>query len=205
METKLYTENDIDEIVEMIKSGCLVAFATDTVYGLAADIKNKESVEKMKKVKGRTDSKPFPIMVSNVDQIKEIAIVNDREKKLIEAFMPGALTIVFKKKSNLDEYVTNGFGTVAVRMPDDKFVLALIERIGHPLLVTSANISDEPSCLNFKEVIEQLGGLIEGVVVGASGGNVASTIVDCSGKKIEILRKGEITLDNIKEVIWRTN
>jgi len=201
MKTRVYRKNQLDQIAAVLKSSGLVAFPTDTVFGLACDSSDLSAIEKMKLAKGRPEEKPFPMMVSSLEQLATVAIFGERERKVIAKFMPGALTIVFNKQPSLAPVVTNGFPTVGVRMPNDPWVLSLIEAVGHPLLVPSANLSGASVCTNHLEVILQLQGRIEGVVAGESGAALSSTIIDMSGPEVKLLRVGKITLEEILEVI----
>lgn len=191
--TKILNKNQINELIDALRSKEVVAFPTDTVYGIAC-ICDDEAIAKMKWVKGRDEKKPFPMMVYDINQIDQIAEITDGAVSIIQNFMPGALTIILKKKKLIPDAVTNGQSTIAIRIPDDETVLTILKETG-PLLVTSANLSNQPSAHNTKEVLEQLDGRISCVLDGESKGNLASTIVDCSNNEIKILREGIITLD----------
>lgn len=191
--TKILNKNQINELIDALRSKEVVAFPTDTVYGIAC-ICDDEAIAKMKWVKGRDEKKPFPMMVYDINQINQIAEITDVAVSIIQNFMPGALTIILKKKKLIPDTVTNGQSTIAIRIPDDETVLTILKETG-PLLVTSANLSNQPSAHNTKEVLEQLDGRISCVLDGKSKGNLASTIVDCSNNEIKILREGIITLD----------
>lgn len=197
METKLIEKDKVIEIAELLREGKLVAFPTDTVFGLACVYDNEDSIQAMKMAKERPDSKPFPLMVGSKSQISDIAIVDDRSSKIIDKWMPGALTLVMNKKDSVPDYVTNGESTIAIRMADDNFVLGLINAVGKPLLVTSANISNQPSATCDSEAFEQLNGRIDGVVIGNSLGARASTIIDVTKEDLVVLREGPISLDRI--------
>ena len=201
MMTVKYTKDQIDEVAQIIKDGGMVAFPTDTVYGLAVSVNNFSAIEKLKVAKGRPEDKPFPMMVDSVEQLKTVAIVNDKQEKVIEKFMPGPLTIVFNKKDNLSDVVTNSLKTVGIRMPDDEWVLKLIELVGCPLLVPSANLSGGKTCYDYNEVLDQLNGRIDGIVIGKSGALRSSTIVDMSSEEIKLIRQGIISLKEIEEVV----
>lgn len=191
--TKILNKNQINELIDALRSKEVVAFPTDTVYGIAC-ICDDEAIAKMKWVKGRDEKKPFPMMVYDINQINQIAEITDAAVSIIQNFMPGALTIILKKKKLIPDTVTNGQSTIAIRIPDDETVLTILKETG-PLLVTSANLSNQPSAHNTKEVLEQLDGRISCVLDGESKGSLASTIVDCSNNEIKILREGIITLD----------
>ncbi len=189
------------EVVNILKSGGLVAFPTDTVYGLAVCSDNEEAVKRLQIAKGRPEDKPFPMMVANYKQIAEVANFSAVEEKIMKAFMPGALTMIYNKKGTLPEYVTNGFSTVGIRMPDDEWIIKLIKKVGCPLLVPSANLSGEVTCLDSDSVLSQLAGRIDAVIVGKAQGSLASTIIDARDGNPKIIRQGIITLEEIEEVL----
>ena len=201
METQRLTKKDSAQIVEILNRGDVVAFPTDTVYGLAVRYDLKEAILKMKEAKQRPETKPFPMMVSSKAQIERVAVTDARSQKLIDQWMPGALTLVFKKRPEIDELVTNGFPTIGIRMPDDDFVLEIINRVGVPLLVPSANLSGQPSCTTSEEVLKQLDGRIDAVVLGESGASTASTVCDTTGDELKILRQGPIKLEDLEASI----
>lgn len=201
METKRIETKNVKLVVKLLKEGKVIAFPTDTVYGLAVIYENEKALEALKKSKGRPDEKPIPTMVSSVEQIKRIAHIDDDAQRLVEAFMPGAFTMILKKKESLPSYLTNGFNTVGVRMPDDTFVLDVIEQCGKPLLVTSANVSGEETGIYAEQVLAQLDGRIDAIVMGEAAGKVASTIVDVSCDVINILREGPIRKSMIERVL----
>ena len=201
METQRLTKKDSAQIVEILNRGGVVAFPTDTVYGLAVRYDLKEAILKMKEAKQRPETKPFPMMVSSKVQIERVAVTDARSQKLIDQWMPGALTLVFKKRPEIDELVTNGFPTIGIRMPDDDFVLEIINRVGVPLLVPSANLSGQPSCTTSEEVLKQLDGRIDAVVLGESGASTASTVCDTTGDELKILRQGPIKLEDLEASI----
>ena len=192
-----YKENEIDELVNILKH---ISVPTDTVFGLCAMITSKVAYDKLITIKNRPINKSFPVMCANEKQIKNIAILDKKSKKLIEAFMPGPITLVLKKNSNLPNYVTNGKDTIAVRMATSKVLENLIIKTGSPIFMTSANQSGNPECSSLNEIEENcplLDGMMEGNVFFSRG----STIVDCSSEKIKILRDGPISIEQIKEII----
>jgi len=193
--TKLVTVEQISEIKDALHNNCIVAFPTDTVYGIGVLCSSDTAYEKMKYAKKRPETKPFPVMVANLQQLEEVAYINERERKIITQLTPGALTLILKNKS-----IHNGLETVAIRIPDDKFVLDLISEVG-PMYVTSANISGEPACNTDKEVLEQLDGRIDYIVKGEAYSKVASTIIDCTADNLKVLREGQISLEEIEKVI----
>ncbi len=196
--TKLLFKKDINDVVSLLLNDEIVAFPTDTVFGIGVLYTSKKAIEKMKKAKGRDADKPFPLMVANAKQLDEVAYISDRERKIVERFMPGALTLVLKRKDSIKKEYVNGFDTVAIRIPDDPFVLKLLRKVG-PMFVTSANLSGQAAGNSHQEVLQQLDNRIAGVVRGKSLSHVASTIIDCSGEQLKCLREGTISFKEVQD------
>ena len=199
METIKYKKMDKNKIINSLISGGILAFPTDTVFGLGC-IMDRKAIEKIYEVKGRSFDKPLPMMCSNLKMIEEVAYVSEKAKKIIDAFVPGPLTLIFKKKENVEDYITQGKKTIGIRVPDDEFILDLIDSLNMPLMVTSANNSGEPSLAKWKDVYGIMKGKIDGIVCEDARGEVSSTIIDVSDD-IKILREGPISLAQIMEVI----
>jgi L-threonylcarbamoyladenylate synthase len=199
METLRLQAHQLKQVAEILNRGGVVAFPTDTVYGLAVRSDDPVAIQRMKDAKQRPESKPFPMMVGSLSQIEAVASLSEREIRLIRRWMPGALTMIFKKKPEVSEVVTNGFDTIGIRMPDDPWILELIKVMGCGLLVPSANLSGEPPASDGDEVLRQLDGRIDAVVLGRSGAQTASTIIDAREKQIKVIRQGKIRLEEILE------
>lgn len=201
METKRYQLSDKKAVCEALKQGKVIAFPTDTVYGLGVVYDDEVALQRLKQAKIRPDEKPIPMMVSSIEQIEAVAYLNEAARTLIQSFMPGAFTIVVKRKEEVPSYISNGLDTIAIRMPDDAFVLGLMDTIGKPLLVSSANLSAHAACSNSEDVLKQLQGRIDGVVEGNSKSDVASTIVDVTRERVVLLREGLISKEDIECVL----
>ena len=199
MEAINYTKNDLDTIASKLLNKELIAFPTDTVFGLAC-VMDEQAIKKVYEAKGRDFNKPLPVMCSNIEMIEEIAYVDEKTKKIINKFMPGALTIVFKKKENVAEYVTQGKQTIGIRVPDDEWIIKLIKKIGKPIMVTSANISNSGSLLKWEVVYEQMKNQIDGIVCEDARGDKSSTIIDVSDG-LKLLREGPISFKDIESII----
>lgn len=197
---KRYKENEIEEIAQILKNDGVISVPTDTVFGICARINSQIAYNKLIEVKRRPINKAFPVMCANKEQIKNIAIIDEIAEKLINAFMPGPITLVLNKKSTLPKYVTNGKNTIAIRMATSKTIEKLITKIDSPIFMTSANQSGKPECTNLDE-IEKSCPLLDGMVEGKVSYSMGSTIVDCSSKKIKILREGPISFELIKKAI----
>jgi len=198
--TKVVKSSEMNEIISTIKNGKVVAFPTETVYGLGVKFGSVEALDLLMEAKNRDYSKAITLMVANKQEIENYAYVSHDAKKIISRFMPGMLTLVFKKKEDVDSKMTNGKETIGIRIPDNDFVLSLLKEAG-PMLVTSANLSNHPNTTSTKEVLEQLDGRIDLIVDGETNDSIASTVIDVSGKDIKILREGKITQKQIEEVI----
>jgi len=196
--TKLYKEEEIEKVKEDLLKGETVAFKTDTVFGLACIYDDPIAIKKVYAAKSREEKKPLPMMCGNIDMIEQVAYVSNKTRKIMEAFMPGAITIIYKKKDVISSEITCGKDTIGIRIPNDDWILKLINMIGKPLLVTSANISNMPSLHKWEEVYEELNGKIDGIVMGEADGDLASTIVDCSSEEIKVLRQGPISEEEIR-------
>ena len=201
MQTQIVTKADLDLLAEALQNEEVIAFPTETVYGLGIIYDSTKAMEKLKWAKQRPESKPFTLMVDDKKMISDFAKTKDRDWKIIEHFMPGPLTLIFNRKETVSPYITNGFDTIGIRCPDDPFVLELIRKAGKPLLVPSANISGKPPAFTSDEVLAQLEGRIAMVVEGVCGSGKASTILNLCQDEIEVIRQGELTLKKIEEVL----
>ncbi len=184
---------------EAIRRGELVAFPTETVYGLAADALNPEAVARVYEVKGRPANNPLPVQVASVDEIPLVAVdVPDVARELIRRFMPGPLTIVLRASPRVPELVTAGAGTVGIRIPDHRVALELLRAAGTPIVAPSANPSGEPPPTSADDVLAYLGGRIEYILdAGTTKLKTASTVVDLTSEPRRILRHGAITDDEL--------
>ena len=198
--TKIVKQLDIEQICEVIQNGGIVAFPTETVYGLGIRFNDQEALEHLMEAKNRDYSKAITLMVAHPQDILQYAYVSDKAQKIIKQFMPGMITLIFKKKESVDDMMTNGKTTIGIRIPDSEFVLSLLKKVG-PMLVTSANLSHHQNTTSTKEVLQQLDGRIDMIVDGKTSDNIASTVVDVSQDEIKILRAGKITKEQIEEAI----
>ena len=189
---------------KILQNGGLIAFPTETVYGLGVIFDNEQSYERLINVKRRPPEKPFTLMCGSLDDIKKYAYVNELAQKLIDAFMPGQFTIILKAKENLPRWVVSKEGNVGIRISDDKFVQNLIIETGKPLLVPSANRSGENPCHTSNEVKDSLGNDLDAIIIGESVSNIPSTIVFVDDS-VHIISLGEISESEIKNVIKEKN
>lgn len=197
---KIYKQNETSELAEILKNDGVISVPTDTVFGICARISSKKAYNNLLKTKNRPQSKPFPVMCENEEQIKSIAIVNDKVEKLIRKLMPGPITLILPKKPELPEYINNGKNTIAVRMATSEPIEELIRKTGSPIFMSSANQSGEPTCKTLNEIEKAcptLNGMLEGEVTFGK----SSTIVDCASDHIKIVREGPISLKEILEAM----
>ena len=195
-----YSKNDIQEVVQAFQNHEILAFPTDTVYGVGCLYGDIEDLNKLKRVKNRDEKKAVPMMVSSLEQMEQVAYVDERTRKIVNTFLPGALTLIVPLKEGIDKEFTNGMNSIAIRMPEDEFVLEVISRLNTPLFVTSANQSGAATALTYEDAKEQLPSL-DGIVLGTCKALQASTILDCTKKDLSVLRKGPLSLDEIEKAI----
>lgn len=198
--TKVVLENQMNEICDVIQKGGIVAFPTETVYGVGIHFDDEEALERLMEAKNRDYSKAITLMVADKKDISQYAYISSQAQKMIDQFMPGMITLIFKKKESVRDSMTNGKSTIGIRIPDSEFVLSLLKKVG-PMLVTSANLSQHSNTTSTQEVLNQLDGRIDLVVDGKTSDNIASTVVDVSQDEIKILRDGKITKEQIEEAI----
>ncbi|MEX2477326.1 MAG: L-threonylcarbamoyladenylate synthase [Gracilimonas sp.] len=195
---------DLSRYIELIKSGEVVAFPTETVYGLGADARNPSAIKKVFETKGRPADNPLIVHVSNIDQVNDfVAVTPDPAKKLIDEFWPGPLTIIFKKKPEVLDLITAGLDTVAIRMPDHSIALELIYATG-PLVAPSANKSGRPSPTKADHVMSDFGNDFPVIVGGNTEVGLESTVIDLSSEFPTILRPGKIGTKEIESVLGTT-
>jgi L-threonylcarbamoyladenylate synthase len=204
IQTRVITASDpqaIDQALQTLESGGLVAFPTDTVYGLAARAFDSAGIDRLYAVKGRDSAKAIPVLLSSPDELGQVtAGMNAAARRLAQRFWPGPLTLVVPRHPSLPENLSN-LATIGVRMPDHAVALALLRRSG-PLAVTSANQSGSENSCTAQEVLAQLGGRIELILDGGlTPGGTPSTVVDCTGAAPAILRQGPITEAAVQEAL----
>jgi len=196
METAKLTFKEIDKIAELLRSGQVVAFPTETVYGLGVVYDNEEAFRRLVDAKHRPADKPFTLMCASVDEIEKVAVTDRRIQNIVAKLMPGPITIIVKAKSNLPVWVSLHTGKVGLRVSELPFVREMISKVGKPLLVPSANKSSEPPALSGEEAFNIFNGEISAVVYGPLTGQTPSTIVEISDT-ITLIRKGPISLEQI--------
>lgn len=182
----------INKIVEEIKKGNLVITPTDTVYGILADALNKDAIDKVFIAKKR-ESKPLLIIMTKDMLDTYIEDISPLEQELINRYLPGKLTILLKKNKLIDDSVTCGSPLVGVRIPNHSDLLEIIQRVGHPLISTSANISNQETITSVEKIDPDLLKYISYIEDGGIIKESSSTIIQVKDNRIQILREGELT------------
>jgi L-threonylcarbamoyladenylate synthase len=197
MATQVYASDDpvgLQKALDLLQQSHLVAFPTDTIYGLGGLAFDAQAIDRLYLAKGRDLSKAVPVLIGKpADLCQVTSSMGEVAQRLAARFWPGPLTLVVRRHPALPENLS-GFETVGVRMPDHPVALKLL-RLAGPMAVSSANLSNQPSANTAEEVLAQLGGRIPLIIDGGhTPGGLASTVVDCSGGDLRILRPGPITL-----------
>ena len=193
----------IKEAAGILLKGGLVAFPTETVYGLGANGLSSDACKKIYSAKGRPSDNPLILHIGKIEQLEQIILeITPLAKKVIEAFWPGPVTLVFKKKICIPNSVTGGLNTVGVRFPSNIIAQELIKEAGFPIAAPSANSSGKPSPTKASHVEYDLSGKIEMILDGgATDFGLESTIVDVTGDKAVILRPGAITFEMLEDLL----
>jgi L-threonylcarbamoyladenylate synthase len=199
---KTILTNSPERAAKFILKSEVVAFPTETVYGLGANAFDEKAVKKIFKLKGRPHDNPLIVHISNKNQVGLLASgVNNLALELIKKYFPGPLTIILKKNEVIPDVVTADLDSIAIRMPSSKSALELIKASGVPIAAPSANISGSPSPTTFSHVLEDFNGKIPCILIGPqSRYGLESTVIDCTGDVPKIFRPGIITFEEIKKI-----
>ena len=186
---------ELENVIKVIVDGGVVIFPTDTVYGVAANSLDETAIKKLFDLKERNDNKPICVLSSSVDKIKKIAYVRDEEQKIIDKYMPGALTIILDKKEIVSDVLTSGLKTVGVRIPNNEIALRILDKLEYPLATTSANISGMEAAVKKEDLVKEFDGKVDIIIDGGiTDLKVSSTIVKIKNNEIEVLRQGTIKI-----------
>jgi L-threonylcarbamoyladenylate synthase len=199
MKTEIITPGQLNIALDILQQGGLVAFPTDTVYGLGSLAFNQQAIESIYTAKQRPIEKAIPILIADIDEAGKVAdSIPELARQLTRRFWPGPLTCILPKKQTLPPAVS-ATATVGVRVPDLEITRALL-RLAGPMAVTSANISGAQSPTTAREVYDQLQGRIPLIIDGgATPGGISSTVVDCTGATPAILREGPVSMEQIMQ------
>jgi L-threonylcarbamoyladenylate synthase len=196
----------IDEAVAILKNGGVIAFPTETFYGLGADARNDEAIEKIFGIKGRDFKNPILVVIGDRGQLDAFAAdIPAEARKLMDRFWPGPLTIVFRATPSVSPKLTAGTGKIGIRLTSHPIAREISKGLGEPVTATSANLSGAPECSSAAEVLSQLQGRIDGVVDGGhTPGGKGSTIVDVTIYPPKVLREGMIPSSLIQDTLATT-
>ena len=194
-------EHLLKEALDALTNHQVIAFPTETVFGLGVFYDDKDAYELLNKVKNRREDKPYTMMLSSVEQIKEYASLNDKYLPIIQKYMPGSLTILVTAKDNVPSYVTHDTGVIGIRIPSNKEALDLLKYVKKPLLVPSANKADQKPALTADEVKDIFKNEIKVIIPGQISSGEPSTIIDLTKDEIRLLRKGPISLEELNLLI----
>ena len=186
---------------EKLNNHQVIAFPTETVFGLGVYYDDEEAYNLLNKIKRRREDKPYTLMLYDINQINKYAYIDEKMIKALSKFMPGPLTILLKSKENVPGYVTHNTGIIGVRIPENKEALDLLRDLEKPLLVPSANRAGEKPAMNNEEVRQIFQDEIKVIIPGKAIGGLPSTIINLTGEEIILIRQGPISLEDIKKAL----
>ena len=187
----------LKEALEALNNHQVIAFPTETVFGLGVFYDDQKAYELLNAVKRRREDKPYTMMLSKVEDIFKYADVDNKYLNVIKKYMPGSLTILVKSKDNVPGYVTHNTGVIGIRIPSNKEALELLAFVKKPLLVPSANRADLIPARTSEEVVAIFGDEIKVVVPGQIQSGEPSTIIDITGSEMKLIRKGPIPFEEL--------
>jgi len=197
---ELNLEQVLHYTADMLKKGGIIAYPTETFYGLGAKFDMEDSLKKLYDIKQRPEEKAMPLIIGNKELLTVItASMNKTAVSLMDRFWPGPLTLIFPAKENLSEYITAGTHKVAVRIPGESFALYLAITASFPITATSANLSGTSPAQDAETVIRYFGDKIDLIIDGGTtSGGLPSTIIDVTGDEIKMLREGAVKKELLK-------
>jgi L-threonylcarbamoyladenylate synthase len=197
----------IERAAKLIARGEVIVCPTDTGYAFSVNALDTRAVAKVFHLKGRAFSNPIHIAVGTIEEAENYAHINEAARYLASHYLPGALTLVLKKKETVPSLLVAGLDTIGIRIPDNKIMLQLVARVGKPLTTTSANISGKPTPYAVDEITAQLGESIQSVALILDQGPLSrrdlSTIIDLSVSPPQLIRQGRLSWLEIREVLKR--
>ena len=198
---KILKANQVDEAAKLLQAGEVIAFPTETVFGLGVVYDNKEAYDRLVQVKRRPPFKPFTLMVADPEDVEKYAELNEVSRALVKHFMPGQFTMITNAKPGLPAWCLSEIGRVGVRIADYDLVRELIRKTGKPLLVPSANRAGEEPGLTAQEVADTFGDEFPAVLEGKTVSHIPSTVVMVEEKYTHVFREGAVKIEDIKKVI----
>ena len=194
-------KNILEDALKALNDHQVIAFPTETVFGLGVFYDDYQAYNLLNKVKNRHEDKPYTMMLYDINEINKYADVDKKYLPIIKKYMPGSLTILVKAKENVPNYVTHNTKIIGIRIPSNKEALELLRFVKKPLLVPSANKADQKPALCDEEVKTIFGNEISVIIPGKAIGGQASTIIDLTGEEVKLIRKGPIPLEELNLLI----
>lgn len=190
----------INQAVNILKNGGVIAYPTDTIYGIGCDIFSSSGIKKIYRIKGRSWKKPLSFMCANIQDISQYAQISDYAFQIMKQFLPGPYTFIVPAKHNVPKTFIPKQRTVGVRIPEHKICRALVENLGRPMITTSANFSNEPVFTDPKEIEKKMGHSLDLVIDGGVLETESSSVISLLNDKPEILRKGKGDVSWVEEI-----
>ena len=194
-------EKLFNKALEALNNHQVIAFPTETVFGLGVFYDDEKAYNLLNQVKNRREDKPYTMMLSGVNEISNYAFIKDKYLPIINKYMPGSLTILVNAKSCVPAYVTHNTGVIGIRIPSNKEALDLLKFVKKPLLVPSANKADQKPALSADEVKAIFNDEIAVIISGEISSGEPSTIIDITGDEIKLIRKGPIPLEELNRLL----
>ena len=194
-------KNLFEQAKSALNNHQVIAFPTETVFGLGVYYDDEEAYHLLNTIKRRREDKPYTLMLSDIKDINKYAYIKESELNVLKKFIPGPITLLLKCKDNVPGYVTHNTGVIGVRIPENKEALELLKYLEKPLLVPSANRADQKPAMNDQEVKAIFNDEVAVIIPGQSIGGLPSTIIDLTGEEIKLIRQGPISLEDIKKAL----
>lgn len=191
----------LEKAVETLNNGGIIAYPTETFYGLGVKFDNEDSLRRLYELKQRPEEKPMPLIIGSREMLPMVLVsINNTASALMDKFWPGPLTLILRAKKELSQYLTAGTDNIAVRIPGESIALQLAIMMGFPITATSANLSGMPSAEDAETVLRYFGNTIDLIIDGGkTPGGFSSTIIDVTGEKIKIVREGAMPVSALKD------
>ncbi|MCK4592131.1 threonylcarbamoyl-AMP synthase [Candidatus Parcubacteria bacterium] len=203
LNNKNQIEKVLNAVAGILRSGGVIIYPTDTLYGFGANAFDENAILKVQKIKKQDRNKPISVIVKDIKMARKIACIDSKVEKILERIWPGPITVVLRKKDIIPYVLTGNGETIAIRIPDNEFISALMKKIDFPITATSANISGEKNLLKPSEIVEKFKNGKPNPDLFINAGNIknpiASTIIDLTTPAPKIIRTGIVGKDKIKE------
>ena len=201
IKTRIKMEKYYQQAKEALDNHKVIAFPTETVFGLGVYYDDDNAYHLLNEIKRRREDKPYTLMLYDLEEINKYAFIDKSLLNALKKFMPGPVTLLLRCKDCVPTYVTHNIGVIGVRIPSNKEALDLLRYLEKPLLVPSANRADQKPAMNDKEVKEIFNDEVAVIIPGESVGGLPSTIIDLTGEEIRLVRQGPVSLEDIEKAL----